>query len=348
MRVLVTGGAGFIGSHLVDHHVAAGDEVVVLDDLSTGRVSNLAHHPPGRVTFLEGAVEDRPLLERAFADVDLVYHMAAVVGVLEVIRRPLRSLTTNLHSTEAVFEQALRRQTRVVFASTSEVYGKNTKVPLRETDDGIYGSTAVARWLYAVSKAADEFMALAYAREHGLPVTTVRLFNTTGPRQSGSYGMVVPRFIRRALLEEPIQIYGDGSQTRCFTNVFDVVRALTSLAATHDAIGVVVNVGQPDEISIRELAERVRTACDSSSSIENLDYESAYGPGFEDMRRRVPDVTLLRKLIGFAPETPLETTLRQMITVTRDELGMTPTTALADGAATPDPSQPDGRVTPAA
>jgi UDP-glucose 4-epimerase len=313
VKVLITGGAGFVGSHLVDAHVACGDEVVVVDDLSTGRLANIeVHLEAGRVRFFEGKAEDPAVIDPAFEDVELVYHLAAAVGVFTIIQQPLLSLRTNLDASEAVFERASARRVRTVFTSTSEVYGKNASDALGEDDDTIYGPTSVARWLYGVSKATDEFMALAYHHERGLPITIVRLFNTTGPRQTGAYGMVVPRFVRQALDGQPLTVFGDGSQQRCFTNVHDVVSALMALAATPAAIGQVVNVGNPREISISDLAALVCRIVGSSSPVELIDYETAYGAGFEDMRRRVPDVSRLRSLVGFAPETPLEDTIEEI------------------------------------
>lgn len=313
MRVLITGGAGFVGSHLVDAHLARGDEVVVVDDLSTGLIENIgAHVSAGRVRFLQGKAEDPAVIDPAFEGAELVYHLAAAVGVFQILQHPLSSIRTNLDASSAVFERAAAGGIRTVFTSTSEVYGKNATGGLKETDDTIYGPTKVHRWLYAVSKATDEFLALAYQQETGLPVTIARLFNTTGPRQTGAYGMVVPRFVRQAMEGQTLTVYGDGSQLRCFTNVHDVVAVLMALAATPAAIGEVVNVGNPREMSIRDLAELVRSIVGSQSQVELIDYATAYGKGFEDMRRRVPDVSLLRSLVGFAPSTPLEETIREI------------------------------------
>ena len=313
MRVLVTGGAGFVGSHLIDALVARGDEIVVVDDLSTGRLVNIEGHvAAGHVRFTEGKAEDPALMDRAFEGVDLVYHLAAAVGVFNILDHPLASLRTNLDASSAVFERAAAAGVRTVFTSTSEVYGKNTSDALREDDDTIYGPTKVQRWLYAVSKATDEFLALAYQRELGLPVTVVRLFNTTGPRQTGAYGMVVPRFVQQAMDGEPLTVFGDGSQRRCFTNVHDVVAALLALAETPAAVGQVVNVGNPREISIGDLAALICRLVGSPSTVELVDYERAYGAGYEDMKRRVPEVSLLRQLVGFVPATPLEETIKEI------------------------------------
>ena len=319
MRVLITGGAGFIGSHLVDRHLAEGDEVVVIDDFSTGSRRNLAHLETSRLTVVPGKVEDPPVLEEAFVRIDLAYHLAAAVGVFEILRRPLECLQTNLDASEAIFERATRDGVRTVFTSTSEVYGKNGKASLKETDDSIYGPTTASRWLYAVSKATDEFLALANHRQYGFPVTIVRLFNTTGPRQTGAYGMVVPRFVKQALAGEPMTVFGDGRQTRCFTNVLDAVEGLVRIGRTPAAIGRVVNIGQPSEISILDLATRIRDLIGSASQIDLVPYSVAYEPGFEDMRRRVPDVSLLRELTGYAPDTPLETTILQIVASIKNE-----------------------------
>jgi UDP-glucose 4-epimerase len=311
--VLITGGAGFIGSHLVDRHVENGDEVVVVDDLSTGSRANLDGHDPSCVSLIVGRVEDAETLDPAFEGVQLVYHLAATVGVFEVLRRPLDAMHSNLRATDAIFERAAVHGVRTIFASTSEVYGKNDRDALRESDDSVFGATSVSRWLYGISKAADEFLALAFQRERDLPVTVVRLFNTTGPRQSGAYGMVLPRFVRQARRGERITVFGDGSQTRCFTNVHDVVESMVRLARVPESIGEVVNIGQPTEISILDLAELVRAAWGSSSEIEFVDYDRAYGTGFEDMRRRVPDVTKLLQLTGYVPRTTIRETIDQMI-----------------------------------
>ena len=319
-RALVTGGAGFIGSHLVERLIERGDHVTVLDDLSTGRRANLAavEH---RADFelVEGSVLDPKLIEHLVAQTDVVYHLAAAVGVDWVLRHPLRSLETNIQGTEHVLRAcAAQNRRRVLIASTSEVYGKNDKDALAEDDDRVLGSARLARWFYASAKAIDEAFALAYWRERRLPVTVVRLFNTVGPRQTGRYGMVVPRFVRWALRNEPLRVYGDGQQTRCFTNVHDVVHALVALMETPSAAGEVFNIGQPNEIRIIDLARRVIELTESASELKLVPYhaDEAYGEraeGFEDMRRRVPDASKLYAHTGFRPRIGLDQTLREVI-----------------------------------
>ncbi|MBI4493654.1 MAG: NAD-dependent epimerase/dehydratase family protein, partial [Chloroflexi bacterium] len=278
VKALVTGGAGFIGSHLCEALIARGDEVVVLDDLSTGSRDNLASlldHP--RLHFVEGSVLDEPLLGDLMAGCERIYHLAAAVGVTLILEHPLRSLETNVRGTEAVLRRACRLGCTVLLASTSEVYGKNDGGPLGEDDDRILGSTRLSRWFYSSAKAIDESFALAYWQERKLPAVIVRFFNTIGPRQTGRYGMVVPRFIRQALRGEPLTVYGDGAQTRCFTYVDDVVRAVIALADTPEAVGEVFNIGQPREISILDLARRVIELAGSSSPIQLVPYQEAYG-----------------------------------------------------------------------
>jgi UDP-glucose 4-epimerase len=332
MRVLITGGAGFVGSHLVDHFVERGHDVTVLDDFSTGSRRNLSHLREGAIRVVEGKVEDeqivRPFFERG---VDLAFHLAASVGVFEILEHPLHALRSNLVASDTLFSIASEHGTRTIFTSTSEVYGKNNADGLRESDDSVFGPTSIRRWLYGVSKAADEFMGLAHHTESGLPITVVRLFNTTGPRQTGRYGMVVPRFVEQALTGDPITVFGPGSQTRCFTNVFDVVRALTLLAATPESVGEVVNVGRPVEISISVLADTVRRVLGSESPIVYEEYADAYGQGFEDMRRRVPNVDKLRTLTGYAPSTPLELTIRQIAAGLSERPGSDQTVAAGPG-----------------
>jgi UDP-glucose 4-epimerase len=320
-RALVTGGAGFIGSHLTERLIERGDHVTVLDDLSTGRRQNLAG-VEGNPAFelIEGTVLDEALVERLVGAADVVYHLAAAVGVDWVLRHPLRSLETNIRGTEHVLRacDAVAGGRRVVIASTSEVYGKNNKDALAEDDDRVLGSSRLSRWFYASAKATDEAFALAYWYDRQLPVTVVRLFNTVGPRQTGRYGMVVPRFVRWALANEPLRVYGDGQQTRCFTNVYDVVRALIALMSTPTAAGEIFNVGQPNEIRISDLARRVIELAESSSELKFVAYDAdeAYGPraaGYEDMRRRVPDASKLYAFTGFQPRIDLDQTLRQVI-----------------------------------
>ncbi len=321
MRTLVTGGAGFIGSHLAERLLTDGHEVSVLDDLSTGRHENVAHlaDRPG-FRFVEGSVLDRPLVEALIAPVDAVYHLAAAVGVRRILAHPRHAIEVNLQGTECVLAAAAPRGCRVLVASTSEVYGKNDAPGLREGDDSILGATSVSRWCYAATKAVDEHLALAYARECGLPVVIVRLFNTIGPRQTGQYGMVVPRFVQQALHGEPLTIFGDGAQTRCFTDVSDAVSAMCALMANSATAGEVFNVGQPGEISMAALARRVRDLCGSTSPLVFVPYEQAYGAGYEDMRRRVPDVSKLQRYTGFVPAISLADSLARIIAHSRAAL----------------------------
>jgi UDP-glucose 4-epimerase len=314
MRALVTGGAGFIGSHLTEALLAAGHEVAVLDDLSTGRLANLEAvegHP--RLEVASGSVTDEPLVRKLVAGTDIVYHLAAAVGVRLILDRPVGTIETNIVGTETILRAARETRPRVVLASTSEVYGKNDRVPLSEDDDRVLGPTTKSRWSYACSKAIDEFLALAYHREYNLPVTIVRFFNTIGPRQTGRYGMVVPRFVRQALDGGPITVYGDGRQSRCFTDVEDTVRATIALSEAAGAIGEVFNVGTTHELTIAELAERVRTLAGGGASVVLVPYEEAYQPGFEDLRRRVPDLRKAERVAGYRPRVPLDETLRRVI-----------------------------------
>ena len=319
MRALVTGGAGFIGSHLVERLLGDGADVVALDDLSTGQrrnVASLLDHP--RFRFVEGSVLDPPLVGELVAACDAVYHLAAAVGVRQILEQPRRSIAVNLHGTENVLAAAADHGARVLVASTSEVYGKNETPGLAEDADAVYGATSVTRWLYAVTKAADEHLALAYAQESRLPVAIVRLFNTIGPRQSGQYGMVVPRFVRQALRGEPLTVYGDGAQTRCFTYVDDAVTAMCALMTNATAAGEVFNVGQPREVTIGALAERVRALTGSTSPIVYVPYQEAYARGFEDMRRRVPDVSKLRRYTGFVPGVTLDEAIIRIVAHVRE------------------------------
>jgi UDP-glucose 4-epimerase len=314
MRALITGGAGFIGSHLAERLLDQGHHVTAIDNLDTGSVENIRHlleHP--QFELVTESVLNDGLMEYLVRRCDAVYHLAAAVGVRRIIDRPLLSIRTNIHATEIVLEQASRFEKPVLIASTSEVYGKNDHGPLREDDDSIIGSTQITRWLYANTKATDEFLGLAYHRERGLPVVIVRFFNTIGPRQTGQYGMVVPRLVQQALRGEALTVYGDGQQSRCFTDVRDAVSAIVRLMATPAASGQTFNIGNSREITIENLAHTVIRMTCSSASIRYLPYEQVYERGFEDMRRRVPDVSKLRAAIGFAPEIPLEQALESII-----------------------------------
>lgn len=314
MQALITGGAGFIGSHLAEALLARGDEVYVLDDLSTGSIRNLDHlRDDKRLHVVIERVESVPVLAELVDRADIVYHLAAAVGVRLVVESPVRTIETNLRTTELVLAQAGKKKRPVFFASTSEVYGKRESQPCREDDDLVIGPTTKGRWSYACSKAIDEFLALAYAKERGLPVIVGRFFNTVGPRQTGRYGMVVPSFVRQALAGEPLTVFGDGTQARCFGYVGDVVGAVLRLVDTKEAYGRVFNIGNDQEISIGELAERVIRLAGSASTIERIPYEAAYGEGFEDMQRRVPDLTRIREAIGYRPKVSIDEILERVI-----------------------------------
>jgi UDP-glucose 4-epimerase len=323
MRILVTGGAGFIGSHLAEECLRRGHEVWALDDLSTGRLDNLSSfsHSP-RFRFVEGNVMDATLVNGLVAQCDRVFHLAAAVGVKYVLENPLRSLVTNIRGSEVVLEACSEHQRRVVLFSSSEVYGKGVSVPFSEDDDRVLGPTHKLRWSYACGKAVDESLAQAYWQQLQLPVTVVRCFNTCGPRQSGAYGMVIPSMVERALRGEPIMVYGDGLQSRCFSAVFDVVRGVVQLADSREAWGEIYNIGTDEEINVLQLAERIRDRCSSSSSIEFVDYESIYGRSFEDMRRRVPDLRKIGKAIGYRPEITLDRLLELTILDSCERLGL--------------------------
>jgi len=314
MRALITGGAGFIGSHLSECLLDEGHKVSVIDDLSTGAFENIAHLKgrPG-FTYTIDTVTNEPLLAELVDQCDVVFHLAAAVGVKLIVEAPVRTIETNVHGTEVVLRAAAKKNRLVIIASTSEVYGKSVDVPFREDGDLALGPTSKHRWAYACSKAIDEFLALAYHNEKKLPVIVVRFFNTVGPRQTGRYGMVVPNFVRQALDGQPITVFGDGNQTRCFTYVGDVVNALVKLCQEPRAIGEVYNLGNEEEVSIRELAERVKASTGSASPIVTIPYDQAYESGFEDMPRRVPDISKVRALIGFEPKVKLDETLRLVI-----------------------------------
>lgn len=313
-HALITGGAGFIGSHLAEALLKKGDRVTVIDDLSTGRFENIEHLTSNpNFHFAIETITNQTVMDRLVSECDLIFHLAAAVGVDLIVRSPIHTIETNVMGTEMVLKTARRYRTKVMIASTSEIYGKSTKAPFAEDDDRVMGPTTKSRWSYATSKALDEFLALAYHKEVGLPVVVFRLFNTVGPRQRGRYGMVIPRFVQWALRNEPIQIYGDGQQTRCFANVSDVVEAIDRLSECEAAVGDVFNIGSQEEVTIRELAERVRERTNSQSEIVTIPYNEAYEEGFEDMRRRVPDISKVQRLIGWKPRKTLNETLDEVI-----------------------------------
>ena len=314
MRALITGGAGFIGSHLAEAMLAVGDSVFVLNNLSTGSMENIVHLK-GRAGFeyFIDSVENEGLLAELVDRADVIFHFAAAVGVKLIVEQPVRTIETNVHGTEIVLKHANKKKKLVVIASTSEVYGKSEDVPFREDSDLVLGPTPKHRWAYACSKAIDEFLALAYWKERQLPVIVVRFFNTVGPRQTGQYGMVIPNFVRQALAGEPLTVFGDGTQSRSFTHVADVVQALLKLVREPRAIGQVINVGTTGEISILKLAERVRELSGSKSAIKLVPYDEAYESGFEDMPRRVPDLSKITALIGYKPRFTLDDILSQVI-----------------------------------
>jgi UDP-glucose 4-epimerase len=314
MRVLITGGAGFIGSHLSEYVLARGDEGVVIDNLSTGSLDNIRHllANPG-FRFVQDDVRNIPVLEPLIADCDVVYHLAAAVGVKLIAEQPVHTIETNIHGTEVVLDAANKFRKKVLIASTSEVYGKSEAIPFHEDDDTVLGSTRFSRWSYACSKAIDEFLALAYHQQFGLQTVVVRLFNTIGPRQTGQYGMVVPRFVEKALKNEPLEIYGTGHQTRCFCCVLDVIGALADLMACPTAPGRVYNLGSDREISLIDLADMVIRLTQSKSQKVFMSYEQAYGRPFDDMLRRVPSLERIHETIGFKPKYSLEDTLNLVI-----------------------------------
>jgi UDP-glucose 4-epimerase len=314
MRFLITGGAGFIGSHLSEELLSRGDEVHVLDDLSTGAMNNIRHlkEHSGFDYTLESADNHRAVAELV-DEADVIYHLAAAVGVELIVESPVRTIETNVHCTEVILTHASKKQKPIFIASTSEVYGKSTDIPYREDGDLLFGPTHKGRWSYASSKAIDEYLALAYWRERKVPTVIGRLFNTVGPRQTGRYGMVVPSFVRQALSGSAITVYGDGTQSRCFCHVRDVVMALADLMRTEQAYGKVFNIGSTDEIAIADLAQTVKTAAGSSSEIILVPYDEAYEEGFEDMVRRVPDTSRIRELLGWAPTRSLDQILSDVI-----------------------------------
>ena len=318
MRVLITGGAGFIGSHLADELIKARDEVTVLDDLSTGRFENIEHLDGNKsFNFVEDTILNEDLVDKLVEKIDVVYHLAAAVGVDLIVKKPLESLVTNIKGSEIVLEMVHRYHKKALITSTSEIYGKNTSGPLKEDDDRILGSPLKSRWSYSTAKAVDEMLAYEYWRQKKVPTVIVRLFNTVGPRQTGAYGMVVPRFVTQALKNEDITVYGDGKQSRCFLHVKNVVSALTKLMNNEKAVGNVFNIGSQEEITIEELAKKIIKIAKSSSKIVYIPYDKAYEEGFEDMQRRVPDTTKAKAAIGFKPTMDLEGIIKDVIEYAR-------------------------------
>jgi UDP-glucose 4-epimerase len=305
MRVFITGGAGFIGSHLADHYVNAGHTITLLDNFSTGSKSNIVHLD-GKVTTIDGDIRNIELIDQLTKDSNLVLHMAAALGVNTILESPLESMSTNITGSEVVLNAAAKHNKRIIIASTSEIYGKNPKQPLSEIDDRVVGAPQKIRWTYSDAKAIEEAMAFALHQEKNLPVTTVRLFNTVGPRQSGRYGMVVPRFVHAALKNEPITIYGDGTQSRVFCHVVDAVQAIATIATTDSTIGDVYNVGGKGEVTIKQLAEKVLEVTGSTSEFTYTPYSDAYPAGFEDIQRRVPDISKVKGAIGWSPSRDLQ------------------------------------------
>ena len=330
MRALVTGAAGFIGSHLVDALLGAGHDVVGLDDLSTGRLANVTTALGGRrFSLVEGTILDAGLVDELVAESDVVFHLAAAVGAFVIRDRTLESLRTNIHGTENVVDAASRHHATLLVASTSEIYGKNTTVGLREDDDRVIGSPLKSRWSYAEAKAVDESLVDAYVRERGLDAVIVRLFNTVGPRQTGRYGMVIPRFVKQALAGEPVTVFGTGQQIRCFCHVHDVVPALVRLVRTPQAMGRAVNLGSTEQVTIEQLANLVIELTGSRSGVTRTPYEQVYGSGYEDMQRRVPDTSLARELVGFTPSRTLTDIVGAVIAEQRERAAAIAPTAPA-------------------
>jgi UDP-glucose 4-epimerase len=321
MRILITGGAGFVGSHLADKLINEGNHVTVIDDLSTGRYENVAHlEGNDNFRLIIDTVLNARLMEELVKEADRVFHMASAVGVKLIMDQPVQTIETIFRGTDIILGFCSRYRKKVLVPSTSEVYGKGTSVPFKEDDDILKGSTSKHRWAYACAKELDEFLALAFWKENRLPVVVVRLFNTVGPRQTGQYGMVVPRFVRAALHNEPIPVYGNGEQSRCFGHVADVVEGLTKLIETPECYGKVINIGNPEEITIKGLAEKAIEMTGSSSKIKYLTYEEVYGDGFEDMMRRVPSIEKANKLIGFQPTRTLEDIINDVADQFREEM----------------------------
>lgn len=314
MKALITGGAGFIGSHLAEELIKDGHRVIVLDDLSTGRLENVSHvRENPNFELVIGTILNEYLLDKLVEKCDVIFHLAAAVGVELIVKKPLESLTTNIKGSENILEMALRYNKKILITSTSEIYGKNINGPLKETDDRILGSPQKTRWGYSTAKAVDEMLAYVYWKEKGVPSVIVRLFNTVGPRQTGAYGMVMPRFVSQALNNKPITVYGSGKQTRCFLHVKDAVSAIIKLINKPEAVGEVFNVGSQEEISIESLAKEIIKMTTSKSKIEYIAYDKAYEEGFEDMQRRVPDITKINKLIEFQPTYNLQEIIKDII-----------------------------------
>ncbi len=314
MKILITGGAGFIGSHLAERLLEDGHEVRVIDNLSTGRLENIEHiKDKPKFHFTIGSILNRELMDSLIKDCGQVYHLAAAVGVKYIIENPLLSLKTNIVGTDNVLELCNKYKAKALITSTSEIYGKSEKIPFAEQDDRLLGSTHISRWGYSCSKAIDEFLALAFNREKKLPVVIVRCFNTVGPRQTGQYGMVLPKFIKAALLDQPLIVYGNGEQTRCFADVSDVVEAFIKLMNTPECSGEVFNVGTTEAISIKDLASKVKIMCNSKSRIEYMSYEDAFEEGFEDMMNRMPDLSKIKEFIGYEPKYNLDDIITRMI-----------------------------------
>ena len=325
MHALITGGAGFIGSHLAEVLLQRGDKVTILDNLSTGRYENLAHldgHPDLQVVI--GTILNETLVDKLVERCDVIFHLAAAVGVELIIKKPLESMMTNIRGSEIILEMAHRYRKKVLIASTSEIYGKNSHGPLREDTDRVLGSPLKTRWSYSTSKAVDEVFAHVYWKEKGVPTVIVRLFNTVGPRQSGAYGMVIPRFVSQALAGKPLEVHGDGKQSRCFLHVRDVVGALVKLMEHPQAVGQVFNLGSQEEVSIADLAARIIQIAGSSSEVRLIPYDQAYEEGYEDMPRRVPDTTKIRALIGFETTMNLDQIIRSVIDSTQPPEKLTP------------------------
>lgn len=322
MNILITGGAGFIGSHLSDHYINEGSTVSVIDDFSTGHEDNIAHlRGNPKFEVVKDTILNEEALEKMIKKADMVYHLAAAVGVYTIVEKPLQSLITNLQGTEKVLALCNKHKKKVLIASTSEVYGKSQKFPFKEDEDTVMGSTRISRWSYAYAKAIDEFLGLAYNREHKLPVVVVRFFNTVGPRQTGRYGMVIPNFVRQALTGEDITVFGDGQQSRCFTYVGDVVNEIVKLMNTKKAEGEVFNVGGSEEINMENLAKKVIQKTKAKSKLTYIPYDKAYPLGFEDMQRRIPDLSKLKALTGYSPTKGIDEILDIIIEHKKQRLG---------------------------